>query len=229
MGTDPLQAITEAAEAMHLPSDAAAVIEEIVTQAPRFLPEFEHVSLSLIGLGQGVLTLAATTELAQQFDALQDATGEGPCLDATTEDETVVMKRAAHEQRWPHYIPRAVELGLRSQVGVRLKGQDKRLVALNLYSTSHEEFDAGSVGVAEHFAVHAGLALGDVQREEHLTTAIGTRTIIGTAIGILIERYGLNREQAFAYLTREASHQNRKLRLVAADLVEASEPGPHAT
>lgn len=224
MGTDPLQAITEAAEAMHVPSDAAAVIAEIVVQASRFLPEFEHVSLTRIGLGQGVLTLAATTELARKLDELQDSTGEGPCLDTMTGDETIVVKHAPHEQRWPEYNARAVNLGLRAQIAVRLQGQEKQLVGLNLYSTSHDEFDAGSVGVAEQFAIHAGLALGQVRREEQLNTAIGTRTIIGTAVGVLIERYGLSREQAFSYLTREASHENRKVRMVAADLVEAAEP-----
>jgi len=33
---------SDAAEAMRLPPDAATVIDEIVIQAPRFLPEFEH-------------------------------------------------------------------------------------------------------------------------------------------------------------------------------------------
>ncbi|HEX6150346.1 GAF and ANTAR domain-containing protein [Nocardioides sp.] len=215
--------MTEAAQAMQLPRDAAHVIDEIVSQAPRFLPEFEHVSLTLVGPDRAVETLASTTDLAGELDVLQNKTGEGPCLDARVGEETVVIQHAPHEQRWPAYIPRAVELGLRSQIGVRLNGQGDRLVGLNLYSTSHEAFDPGSVGVAEHFAVHAGLALGHVRREEQLHTAIGTRTIIGTAIGILMERHGLSQTQAFAYLVRQSSTQNHKLRLIATDLVEETE------
>lgn len=223
MEDNGLRAITDAAEAMHLPPDAATVIEAIVAQAPRFLPEFEHVSLALVGPAQVIETLAATTELAAQFDGLQSQTGEGPCLDALLEEETVVVKHAPHEQRWPSYTRLAVERELRSQIGVRLRGQQKRLIGLNLYSTSHEEFDLGSVGVAEHFAVHAGLALGQVRREEQLRTAIGTRTIIGTAVGVVMERYGLNQAEAFAYLMRQSSTQNQKLRLLAKDLVEHTE------
>lgn len=218
-----LRAITDAAQAMHLPPDAATVIGEIVVQAPRFLREFEHVSLTLAGPTKTVETLAAATDLAAEFDGLQNTAGEGPCLDVVLEEETVVVKHAPHEQRWPGYIRQAVALGLRSQIGVRLQGQQKQLIGLNLYSTSHEEFDPGSVGVAEHFAVHAGLALGQVRREEQLRSAIGTRTIIGTAVGVVMERYGLSQSEAFAYLMRQSSTQNQKLRLVAKDLVEHTE------
>lgn len=223
IGENHLRAITEAVQAMNLPPDVAAVVDEIVVQAPIFLPEFQHVCLSLAGPKGSLETLAATTDPAARFDALQDQSGEGPCVDSVIKDETVIVADARHEQRWPTYIPQAVELGLRSQLGVRLPGQDGRLLGLNLYSTSHDEFDPGSVGVAEHFAVHAGLALGHVRREDQLQTAIGTRTLIGTAIGVLIHKYGLNQEIAFAYLVREASRQNRKLRLVAKDIVEEAE------
>lgn len=218
-----LRAITNAAEAMQLPPDAATVIGEIVVQAPRLLREFEHVSLTLVGPTQAVETLAAATDLAARFDAHQNETREGPSLDVMLEEETVVVKHAPHEQRWPSFIRLAVEGGLRSQISVRLHGQQKRLIGLNLYSTSHEEFDPGSVGVAEHFALHAGLALGQVRREEQLRTAIGTRTIIGTAVGVVMERYGLSQAEAFAYLMRQSSTQNQKLRLVAKDLVEHTE------
>ena len=74
------------------------------------------------------------------------------------------------------------------------------LICLNLHSTTHDDIDDGAIGVAEHFAVHAGLALGRAKQEDHLRTAIGTRTIIGTAIGILMERIGLTQQLAFDYL-----------------------------
>jgi GAF domain-containing protein len=225
LASEQLRAITEAALAMRIHPEATAVIDEIVVQAPRFLPEFEHVSLALVGRGEQIRTLAVTTDLAEQFDQLQGATGEGPYLDVMVEDETLVVQHAPHEQRWPAYIRAACELGLRSQIGVRLPAADHQLVGLNLYSTSHEAFDSGSVGVAEHFAVHAGLALGQVRREEQLRSAIGTRTIIGTAIGVLMERHGLSQADAFAFLMRQSNSQNRKLRLVAKELVEGTE-GP---
>ena len=58
-------------------------------------------------------------------------------------------------------------------------------------------------------------------KAEQLSTAIGTRTLIGAAVGILMERYGMNQSAAFSYLTRQASTQNRKVRSVAQDLVDS--------
>jgi hypothetical protein len=104
---------------------------------------------------------------------------------------------------------------------VRLLSDVNGVLCLNLHSTSSAAIDPGSVGVAEHFGIHAGLALGHVLKAEQLTTAIGTRTLIGAAVGVIMERYGMNQSAAFGYLTRQASAQNRKVRVLAQDVVDS--------
>ncbi len=220
---DALGSVTKATVAIETQEDIQATLEEIVRQARRCLPEFEHVSLSRVSPELTLETLAATTDLAREFDVLQSEAREGPCVTASAEDEVVAVREARHEQRWPHYIGNAVARGLQSQLGVRLHSDSNGVVCLNLHSTTHEDIDAGSIGVAEHFAVHAGLALGHMQKAEQLHTAIGSRTVIGTAIGIIMERFGLSQSDAFAYLVRQASETNRKVRLIASDLVEQAE------
>lgn len=212
--------VGDATASLHAHTDAAATIEEIVLQAQRCLPEFEHVSVSRIHADGSLDTLAASTDLARTFDEVQSFSHEGPCVEAT-EEELVVVRDARHEQRWPTYIGRATRLGLQAQIGVRLRSDAHGVLCLNLHSTTSATVDAGSVGVAEHFGVHAGLALGHVLRAEQLSTAIGTRTLIGAAVGIVMERYGMNQSSAFSYLTRQASAQNRKVRTVAQDLVDS--------
>jgi GAF domain-containing protein len=223
MDDQAFSALTEAAQAIDTQSDVAGALEEIVTQARRCLPEFEHVSVSMVETDKPMQTLAATDGIARALDDLQCRAGKGPCVEAIDDDEIVAVRNARHEQRWPEYISEAVALGLRSQLGVRIPGDPHTLLGLNLYSTSDDGIDPGSIGVAEHFAVHAGIALGRARQEEHLRTAIGTRTIIGAAIGILMERVGLTQQQAFGYLMRQSSTQNRKLRLVAAHIVAETE------
>ncbi len=220
---DALGEVAEAATAFQAQPDLEATLTEIVSQARRCLPEFEHVSVSMHEEGRRLVTLAATTDTARELDRLQRETNQGPCVDAMTADEVVGMQNAQHEQRWPRYVHQALELGLRSQLGVRLRSSKHGVVGLNLYSTSHDEIEPGSVGVAEHFAVHAGIALGHVSEEEQLRTAIGTRTIIGTAVGIVMERFGLSRDQAFSFLVRTSSSANRKLREVAREIVEEAD------
>ncbi len=74
--------------------------------------------------------------------------------------------------------------------------------------------------MAELFAVHAALALGHAQREEQLTTALGSRKTIGQAIGIVMERFGVDDNLAFGYLARVSRDSNIKLRDIAHERVE---------
>jgi GAF domain-containing protein len=220
--------LTQASKALAQQRTQSEILQEIVDQATRCLPEFEHVTVSRIGKDSRLETLAATTDLARAFDRAQSDARGGPCVEAGKLDEVVLVNDARHEQRWPAYIGAVLPMGLRSQLGIQLVSDTRGSICLNLHSTTTADIDAGSVGVAEHFAVHAGAALGHVQAAEQLHTAIGTRTLIGTAIGLLMERHDLTQEAAFNYLLRTSSTTNRKIREVAQELVldkERSVPG----
>jgi AmiR/NasT family two-component response regulator len=54
-----------------------------------------------------------------------------------------------------------------------------------------------------------------------LNEALRSRTRIGQAVGIIMERNKLSEEQAFAFLTRLSQHGNIKLRRIADELVAA--------
>jgi AmiR/NasT family two-component response regulator len=73
--------------------------------------------------------------------------------------------------------------------------------------------------VAELFAAQAALAMGKARAIHQLEEGMRSRQRIGVAVGILMQRYAMSEERAFAYLVRESSHGNRKLRDVAADVV----------
>ena len=63
----------------------------------------------------------------------------------------------------------------------------------------------------------------------NLERGLVTRTLIGQAQGILIERYKMTAEAAFEMLVTASSTTNRKLRDIASDLVTTGEvPGPAA-
>jgi AmiR/NasT family two-component response regulator len=60
----------------------------------------------------------------------------------------------------------------------------------------------------------------DLQRKvETLEEALETRTIIGQAQGILMERFSLSADEAFAYLRRRSNTDNVKLRDLAVEIV----------
>jgi AmiR/NasT family two-component response regulator len=53
-----------------------------------------------------------------------------------------------------------------------------------------------------------------------LTLAVERRTVIGVALGMLMERFGFGQDDAFAYLRRCSQAQNRKLYEIAAEFTE---------
>ena len=57
-----------------------------------------------------------------------------------------------------------------------------------------------------------------------LKAALGSRTVIGKAIGIIIEREGVNETEAFEILKVMSQHSNVKLRDVAARLTKRAQP-----
>jgi AmiR/NasT family two-component response regulator len=60
----------------------------------------------------------------------------------------------------------------------------------------------------------------DVERIEQLTQAVEHRTVIGIALGMLMERFDFGQEEAFAYLRRCSQGQNRKLYDIALEFTE---------
>jgi hypothetical protein len=64
-----------------------------------------------------------------------------------------------------------------------------------------------------------------LEREvDGLRTALGTRTLIGKALGIIIECEGVNETEAFEMLKNMSQHRNVKMRDLAARMVEDARP-----
>ena len=77
--------------------------------------------------------------------------------------------------------------------------------------------------LAELFRHQAGTAIRYAGEVEDLRQAMETRQKIGQAVGIVMERYELTDARAFAFLTRLSNDRNVKLRLIAQELVAASD------
>lgn len=213
--------IAEAVRALTRDHDLDHTLARIAQVAGTSVPGFDHVGISIVTRSGEIATRAATDPLVGQLDDLQYELGEGPCLSAMREHPVVTVPHARHDQRWPAYMPRAVALGLRSQLAVRLFLDDKgTLGGLNLYSTSHDTLHEEAEPIADLFAAHAASALERTREVSELNTALESRKIIGQAIGIVMERYGLNEDRAFAFLVRASSHGNVKIRDLARRLVD---------
>jgi len=78
------------------------------------------------------------------------------------------------------------------------------------------------VQIAELFATQAGALLGYAGQVEQLTEALHTRTDIGTAVGIIMERYSIDSHRAFAFLARNSQTRNIKVRVLAQHIIDGT-------
>ena len=151
---------------------------------------------------------------------LQHERDEGPCLDALRQDHTVLSNDLSQDDRWPRWGPQVVErLGLRSSVSYRLFSTEGNLGALNLYAKKASAFSAEDIHDGLALAAHVGVALAAAQEVEQLEKALGGRTVIGQATGILMERFDLDPDRAFSVLSRMSQQKNVKLRELAEQIV----------
>lgn len=217
------RALTEAARSINSPTSVEETLDAIAREALRSVPGFNHVGISVSHRDGTIETKAATDPLVWELDELQYSVGEGPCLESVHSTPVVVVECAQHEQRWPRFIPRAVQKGLRAQLGVRLFTEAGTLGGLNLYSTESETVHRDAVQVAELFASHAAIALGRARYEHDLNEALASRKVIGQAIGIIMERYQISEDKAFQFLVRASSTSNTKLRVVAQEVVSTAD------
>lgn len=126
----------------------------------------------------------------------------------------------ATEGRWPRFSQQASAAGAESMLSFQLFVAGDNLGALNLYARTPDAFDDESEHVGLLFASHAAVAFAGAQKQQQqLARALDARDLIGMAKGILMERYKITPDRAFAVLVRGSQANQRKLRDVAHDVV----------
>jgi len=203
------------------PVDQPEALGRITRAAIETVPGADHASITSLHPSGRLETLTCTSSLILQLDEMQYELREGPCYDAVTNGPVTYSPDLANDTFWPNYGPRAAAAGLSSQMAIRLSDTREAVTGLNLYSQRRQAFADGS-DVAQLFASHAAVALGYAQQVVNLSHAVETRTSIGTAIGITMERYGLTSERALEFLIRLSQTSNVKLRDLAAQMVQDS-------
>lgn len=198
-----------------------AALETLARAAASNIPGADFVSITVHHPGQSLRTVAATDPLAEQADALQYELREGPCYAAVTSQRIVLVNDLASSAGFPRYGPKAAELGVRAQAGIQLVRDGER-AGLNLYARSPRAFDPDTAVISELFATQTAALLGYAEQVEQLSEALQTRTDIGTAVGILMERYGIDRHRAFAFLSRNSQNRNIKIKVLAEHIIDGT-------
>lgn len=188
---------------------------DAVSRYARTVLDADDAGVLLLPTRRDVFTQFGTSPVVDRAHQLQAEFDEGPCLDAITGRATYVTNDTAHDARWPAWGPAAAELGIRSALGVRLATETEGFGSLNVYANRPDAFDAEQVHVAEVLAAHITVAFAVAKREEGLTTAMETRSVIGQAQGIVMQKFGVDADTAFEFLKRISQHENVRLNALA--------------
>ena len=216
---DFAESVAEAVRTLYEPRSLDATLQTIVEVACNSVPGFDHVGIATLEKKDVIATRAFVGDLVVPLDKMQYGLREGPCSAALQGDDTVCVSNLQHEQRWPRYVPQAREAGVRSQLAVKLYLGKDTLGSVNFYSTLADDVSDDAQALARLFATHAAIALGHAQEREAFAEGLQSRKTIGQALGVLMERYEIDEDRAFAFLVRASSHGNIKLRAVAQELV----------
>jgi len=215
---DLARRLAEAARGLQEQSEGQDVLDRVVSLAVAMVPGADEATITMVRVRRRVYSAAATGDLARGFDALQDETGEGPCMDALWNQETVRVNDLASDPRWPVLGPRAGEQGIGSMLCLQLFAHQDTLGALDLVAYEKSAFTDESEHIGLLLASHAAIAVAGAQKLEHATIALVNRDIIGQAKGVLMERFKITADQAFEILAKVSQDTNRKVYAVAEDL-----------
>ena len=214
------QSIAEAARTLNQPRSLDETLQTIVEVACNSVPGFDQVGIATVK-GKGMVeTRAFSGDLVLRLAEVQYRLREGPCSAALQGQDAVSVSSLRREQRWAQYVPLAQEVGVRSQMALKLDLGQGTLGGMNFYSTISDDVSDDAQALAGMFATHAAIALRHAHERETLNEGLLTRKVIGQAIGILMERHQMPEDRAFAFLVRASSHANIKLRAVAQELVD---------
>ncbi|MGQ0843184.1 MAG: GAF and ANTAR domain-containing protein [Sporichthyaceae bacterium] len=173
-------------------------------------------------------TTAATDDVARAADEVQYQLRSGPCVDAVVNEVVFQVPNLSREPRWPEYARVATdELGIGSMLSFKLAVDSSDLLAgLNLYAFEPDAFDDHALHTGLLLATYGALlvnAAASQTQVAHLKKALESSREIGIAVGVLMSRYKVTREQAFDLLSISSQQLNRKVRELAVEVADIGE------
>ena len=208
------------------------ILTRISTMAARAVPTSAFASITVPKGGSGESPVC-TDGRVPIVDQVQYDHDDGPCLRSLRTGQVITVDDMATDSRWPWFSEVAMAQGIRSSVSVPMDVAGNRedvIGALNIFSADPEGFNAETIRALESFAHQAAIVManaraywGAVELAEQLQRAMESRATIEQAKGILMAQSRITPDEAFQLLVRASQRENRKLREIAAGIVEHSQ------
>jgi GAF domain-containing protein len=202
------------------------LLTRVATFAVKAIPGAGGAGLTLLEDDRAD-TIVATATFVSEIDAIQYGLGQGPCITAAREGQTVMSGSLGSDPRWRRFGGAVARLGVHSVLSLPLVTPDTVVGAMNVYAHERHAFDERAAELGEIFAVPAAIAVQNAQvlaRTQRLAarlqSALETRGIIDRAVGILMSRSGITEDEALARLRTLSQNEHRKLAVVAGQIID---------
>ncbi len=221
------------------------VLEAVVTLVDRLLVDFDVVDLltdltercaGLLDVAAAGLLLAdpldqlrllaATSEAARELELFQLQADEGPCVDTYSTGQPVsIADLTAESNRWPRFVPAALDAGFASVHAVPMRAAGIVLGALGLFGARPGELTDADLLVGQTLAHIASVAILQESAPTpstvtpQLRAALTGRVLVEQAKGFLRESLDITVEEAFALLRSYARAKGEHLTAVARRLM----------
>lgn len=182
-----------------------------------------YAGVALYARGSQPEVAAVTDPVVADVYNLQISNQNGPLVVALRERTSILIRDTLTDDRWPEWAEKVAALGVRSVLDVPLAtGNESRMSVgvLGLYSDRPDAFGEDDEAIAHILARHASVAVASARHEATMAQAVDARKLVGQAMGILMERFDVDGDRAFAILKRYSQDTNTKLRDVAQRLVD---------
>ena len=202
------------------------LLTRVATYAVRAIPGADGAGLTLLE-DDRANTIVATAAFVSEIDDIQYGIGQGPCITAAREGQTVMSGSLGSDPRWRKFGGTVARLGVHSVLSLPLVTPDRVVGAMNVYAHDRHVFDERAAELGEIYAIPAAIAvqnaqvLAQTQRlAAQLQSALETRGVIDRAIGIMMSRSGGTEDQALARLRALSQNEHHKLAVVARQIID---------
>lgn len=220
---DTSQVFAALAQIVYASDSYQDVYEALCQTAVRVVPGCDHASIMLSRDGR-FSTAAATDEVARKIDEMERELGDGPCVDAITDEAGQVEADLTVSTVWPGLASWVVEnTDVRGMAGYRLLVDGSKVGALNLFSDSPGGLTGASADRAAVLASFASVALMAAVHKEQadsLRRGMESNREIGKAVGLMMAFHQVSDDQAFEILRKTSQEMNMRVTAVAQEILE---------
>ncbi|RIJ48955.1 ANTAR domain-containing protein [Clavibacter lycopersici] len=177
---------------------------------------------------QHLEVVASTSEKSRLVGLMQLEVGEGPCVEAVSTGRVVSVADVREiADRWPAFSEQAAGAGYVSVHAIPLRLRGQVIGSLNLFREHEGALNEADATAAQALADVATISVLQERTirdsalvHDQLRHALDSRVLIEQAKGVIAHTLGVDMDEAFRLIRREARNTSTPMPAVAAGIVE---------